>query len=231
MVRSPTRFFRATHNRSHGVPAGGLHAALAHHRLLVTALAAAVLAGLALLGHPLAGVLTGALLLVAHHLVTRRRQARVRHGAIGEQRAAHQMRRIPDCHVFHDVPLGRENCDHVIVTREGLYSVEVKNHRDVLAQGAGLFIRGRPRPDVLEQARRQAAKLRRLTGLPVRPLVVFVHPATRLRVRELEGVTLTHVTQLPHAVTRLRRSPGTPLSVGDQTRAQMALRTALKRDG
>lgn len=227
MIRSPTWFLRATHNHVHGMPAGGLHAALVHHRLVFTALAAAVLAALSLLGHPAAGVLTSALMLAAHHLVTRRRQARIRYGALGEERAARQMRRIPDCHVFHDVPLGQENCDHVIVTREGVFSVEVKNHRDVLAHGAGLFIRGRPRPDVLSQARREAAKLHRLTGLPVKPLVVFAHPATRLRVRELGGVTLTHVAQLPHAVTRLRRAQGTPLSVGEQTRAVTALQAAL----
>lgn len=230
MSRNPTWLFRATNNHQYGVPAGGLRAALAGPTLVVAAVAAAVLAGLSLLGHPGAGLLASTLLLVAYVLVTRGRRGRLRHGAVGERRAARQMHRLPDCHVFHDVPLGKENCDHVIVTREGIFTVEVKNHRDVLATREGLSVRGRQRPEILSQARREAAKVHRMTRLPVYPIVVFAHPMTQLRVSELDGVVLTQVRHLPGTLTRLRRALHQPLSVGDQTRAVLALRAALTPD-
>jgi hypothetical protein len=97
-------------------------------------------------------------------------------GYVGEAQVGRVLAELPSTwQVFHDVDLGGENADHVVVGPPGVFNVEVKNHRGpVLARPDGLWIRGKRRDEIVRQAWRQAHKLGELLGLEVQPLLVFL---------------------------------------------------------
>ncbi|GAA6755032.1 nuclease [Thermus sp. 2.9] len=97
-------------------------------------------------------------------------------GYLGEARVAQFLAQLPSTwRVFHDVDLGGENADHVVVGPPGVFNVEVKNYTGkIRATPRGLWIRGERRDDLVRQAWRQAHKLRELLGVEVEPLLVFV---------------------------------------------------------
>ncbi|MBA3565016.1 MAG: NERD domain-containing protein [Gammaproteobacteria bacterium] len=89
--------------------------------------------------------------------------------------------------VFHDVPTGRGNIDHVIICARGIYTIETKTRRKpaqgsavVRYDGETLSVNGsRPCEKAIVQARAQAAFLKRYLkdrtsrAYPVRAVVVF----------------------------------------------------------
>jgi hypothetical protein len=75
--------------------------------------------------------------------------------------------------VFHDVDLGGENADHVVVGAVGVFNVEVKNFSGkISAKSGGLYAHGRRYDKVVRQAHRQAHALRERLGVDVTPLLV-----------------------------------------------------------
>ena len=97
-------------------------------------------------------------------------------GYLGEARVGRVLEALPSpWRVFHDVALGGENADHVVVGPAGVFNVEVKNYTGLIrATPQGLWVRGERRDDLVRQAWRQAHKLRELLGVEVEPLLVFV---------------------------------------------------------
>lgn len=97
-------------------------------------------------------------------------------GYLGEARVGRVLEALPfPWRVFHDVDLGGENADHVVVGPAGVFNVEVKNYTGpIRATPQGLWVRGERRDDLVRQAWRQAHKLRELLGVEVEPLLVFV---------------------------------------------------------
>lgn len=110
-----------------------------------------------------------------------------RRGAEGERRVARALDRLTDegGRVLHDrrMPSSRANIDHLVVTRAGVFTVDAKRYAGKLeARGRGrqLWIAGRNRTKLLEQAQRQAATVAAvlrdggLGAVPVRPALCFV---------------------------------------------------------
>ena len=97
-------------------------------------------------------------------------------GYLGEARVGRVLEALPaPWRVFHDVDLGGENADHVVVGPAGIFHVEIKYYTGLLrATPQGLWVRGERRDDLVRQAWRQAHKLRELLGVEVEPLLVFV---------------------------------------------------------
>lgn len=215
--RRHTWLFPASGTRVYGVAGGGLQLAL-----LAPMFAALLVAGLVavagyLTGHLMVALGLAVLVIWLPLLFNAPRAKRLRAGLHGERLAENQLRRVPDAVIFNDVMLGKENADQVVVTREGIFTVEVKHWADVVADRRGVTSRhGKHHPEqsnrVLAQAARQSAKLSRRLRLPVRPVVVFTHPNARVHVQELDGVTLCRLVALPATITRLRREAHKPLS-------------------
>ncbi|MEN2982376.1 MAG: nuclease-related domain-containing protein [Thermus sp.] len=96
-------------------------------------------------------------------------------GYLGEARVGQVLAALPSTWtVFHDVDLGGENADHVVVGPAGVFNIEVKNYTGtVQATPRGLWVRGKRRDDLVRQAWRQAHKLRELLEEEVEPILVF----------------------------------------------------------
>jgi hypothetical protein len=71
-------------------------------------------------------------------------------------------------YVIHDVSLGRGNVDHVVVGPGGLFTIETKSHR------GKVFISSLDQK-MLSQAYAEKKTLEAITGMAVRPLLVFSH--------------------------------------------------------
>lgn len=77
--------------------------------------------------------------------------------------------------VFHDLDLGGENVDHLVIGPGGVFSLEVKNYSGkVTATPTGLYNKGERQDKIVKQAWRQSHKLRELLGVEVVPILVFV---------------------------------------------------------
>jgi hypothetical protein len=96
-------------------------------------------------------------------------------GFVGEVRIGELLEGLPaPWRVFHDVDLGGENADHVVVGTVGVFNVEVKNFSGkVSAKSGGLYAHGKRNDKVVRQAHRQAHALRERLGADVTPLLVF----------------------------------------------------------
>lgn len=122
---------------------------------------------------PMLGLLVIARLLsqktIENELVARGR------GYLGEAAVGQILNQLPSgWRVFHDVDLGGENADHVLVSSRGVFVLEVKNYRGrVKAAPGGLYISGRRNDKVVRQAHRQAHKLRELLRVEVHAALVF----------------------------------------------------------
>ena len=97
-------------------------------------------------------------------------------GAIGEATVGHALHRLPTgWRVFHDVQLGNENIDHVVVSNRGVFTIEVKNYSGTIkAEPSGIYTHGQRNDRIVRQAWRQAHRLRALLGVDVQPVLVFV---------------------------------------------------------
>ena len=95
------------------------------------------------------------------------------------------------CRIFHDVPTGEFNIDHVIVAPTGVFAIETKTRRagrgrpdrrpdEIIYDGALLVFPWGEDAFGLEQARQRAAWLgnwlRDSTGEPVQPVPVLTFP-------------------------------------------------------
>ncbi|WP_448567517.1 nuclease-related domain-containing protein [Thermus sp.] len=108
--------------------------------------------------------------------------------------------------VYHDVDLGGENADHVVVGPAGVFNVEVKNYTGpVEVRPNGLWVRGQRRDDLVRQAWRQAHKLQELLGVEVQPILVFWGKKVNGQVGRLwvmgEEDLLPHLKALPPRLT------------------------------
>lgn len=141
----------------------------------------------------------------------RSRRERNRVGREGELAAARVLDRTPNAHVFHDLDLGGENADSVVLTREGLYCIEVKNYSRAEARPDGIYSHGQKRGQVTAQARRQAGKLGRDTRTKATPVIVLVQPSSRILSPSAEGVTVCALRDLARTLEELRRAAPVPL--------------------
>ncbi|MGC8875714.1 nuclease-related domain-containing protein [Thermus sp.] len=125
-------------------------------------------------------------------------------GYLGESRVGRVLARLPlGWRVFHDVDLGGENADHVVVGPPGVFNVEVKNYSGPIeVRPEGLWVRGSRRDDLVRQAWRQAHKLKELLGVEVQPVLVFVGKRVKGEVGRLpvlgEEDLLPYLRAQPH---------------------------------
>lgn len=133
-----------------------------------------------------------------------------RRGAEGEMSVGRKLEslRLEGLHVVHDVPLpgSRANIDHLVVSPHGVLAVETKAYRGRLAlrnRRQELWIGGRNRSQLLDQALRQAEAVRlRLAAaglghVLVTPVLCFVGTQLpRWSPRSARGVSLTSLRRL-----------------------------------
>jgi hypothetical protein len=97
--------------------------------------------------------------------------------------------------VIHDVRLGSGNVDHILVGPPGVFTVETKS------RAAEVNVR-RVHPDTLRQARAQAHRVARITGVPVEPLVVFSRAWVDRPLRRRRGVRIVPARMVLAYLTR-----------------------------
>lgn len=226
--RRHTLILPARNNVMRGEAGGGLRRAAARPAQLVLLAAAPTAAIAYAAGEPLAG-LAGAGLLSALILGSSAgRRRRLHTGLQGERLAAQALRHLPDAVIHHDVMLGTENADHIVLTRQGIYTVEVKHWAGVTVDRRGVTVtragQTEPRDAVLTQAKRQSGKLARLLRRPVHPVIVFTQPGSQVRTRELSGVTICTLPTLCASITRLRRRSDSCLTPQAFAHADAALK-------
>ncbi len=104
-------------------------------------------------------------------------------GAAGEVRTAELLDPLSaeGFVILHDrrMPPGRENIDHLVIGRPGVFVVETKNYGgDLRVRRGELYVDGRRRTGVIDQVSRQAVGVgEALGGIPVGRLIV-VHRAS-----------------------------------------------------
>jgi Nuclease-related domain len=125
---------------------------------------------------------------------------RWRRGAEGEEVVGRILEEMSakGWYVIHDVTFGRGNIDHIAIGPGGVFAVETKSH------GGRLSI-DRLDPKMLSQAYAEKKTLETVSGLEVRPLLVFSRaylietpPVQR------QGVTILPARMLPHFFSRQR---------------------------
>jgi len=182
--------------------------------LVLTAVATIVMGVLAHLyvGTWWVGVLFG-LLMVGNLLVPTQREVAWRKGAEGERVVARAIDALASTHAVHDrlAPGSRANIDHVVVAPSGVWTIDAKNYTgriETRGRGHELWVKGRNRSKLLDQARRQTAVVRDVLAaaglghVPVRPALCFVGVEWPLlfRPRTAGGVHLVSPRQLPNLV-------------------------------
>jgi hypothetical protein len=97
-------------------------------------------------------------------------------GYLGELTVAKHLEQLPTgWRVFHDLDLGGENVDHLVIGPAGIFNVEVKNYSGrVIATPKGLYNKGQRQDEVVKQAWRQSHRLKEIFGVEVKPILVFV---------------------------------------------------------
>jgi hypothetical protein len=125
---------------------------------------------------------------------------RWRRGAEGEEVVGRILEELPsdDWHVLHDVSFGRGNIDHVVVGIGGAFAVETKSY-------GGRVSLANLDPKTLGQAYAEKKTLETVTGMPVRPLLVFsrafvIEPVPTQR----RGVTIVPARMLAGFFARQR---------------------------
>jgi hypothetical protein len=115
--------------------------------------------------------------------------------------------------VLHDrkIPGLRANIDHVAVTPAGVFTIDAKRYSgrlEVRARGRQIWIKGRNRSNLLEQARNQTRTVTTvlensgLEGVPVTPVLCFVETELPwlLAPKQVAGVLVTTPKKLPKAL-------------------------------
>lgn len=143
-----------------------------------------------------------------------------RKGASGERRVGRALDALTKrgVYVLHDrgMPGSRANIDHVAVAPSGVFVVDAKRYRGKLqirSRGAQLWINGRNRSQLLEQARNQAKAVERvlaqagLSGTGVTPVLCFVETELPLFPPPyVNSVIVCHLRSLRKRITRLKSS-------------------------
>ncbi len=145
-------------------------------------------------------------------------------GLLGERRVGTLLEGLPEgWRVFHDVDLGGENADHVVVGPPGVFSIEVKNYAgQVVARPDGLFVNGRRQDRIVRQAWRQARKLEAVLGVEVQPVLVFAGGA-------VEGTRAGRLPVLtPEGLLEFLRESPRRLNYAEARRIFQALSTRLR---
>jgi hypothetical protein len=147
-------------------------------------------------------------------------------GAAGERKVGEILESLgPEWHVIHGVWLGRGDIDHVLVGPPGTFTVETKAHR-------GRISVTRIRDRMLSQAYAESKALERVSGLDVKPLLVFSNawligsmPAFR------RGVTVLPARMLAGYLTRRRPhlSPDEATEIADRLRLALEVDAAAMR--
>jgi hypothetical protein len=117
--------------------------------------------------------------------------------------------------VLHDrkIPGCRANIDHVAVTPAGVFTVDAKRYSgrlEVRARGREIWIKGRNRSNLLEQARSQTQTVTSvlenagLEGVPVTPVLCFVETELPwlLAPKQVAGVLMTTPQKLHKRLLR-----------------------------
>ncbi len=137
-----------------------------------------------LLGVWWAGAVAG-LLPIVSILAPSQREVAWRKGAEGEQAVARALDELPSSRAVHDrwIPGSRANIDHILVAPTGVWTIDAKNYTGKLEtrrRGQELWVKGRNRSKLLEQARRQAAVVGDVLSeagfgaVPIRPALCFL---------------------------------------------------------
>ncbi len=142
-------------------------------------------------------------------------------GASGERRVGRALDALAKqgVQVLHDVamPGSRANIDHVAVTPSGVFTIETKTHSgklEVRSRSSELWIAGRNRPALLDQARRQSEVIRETLAragrpeVPVTPVLCFVKTELPLLFppKQVNGVLICTRKSLSKRIIRKRLS-------------------------
>lgn len=130
------------------------------------------------------GALIG-LLPIASILIPSQREVAWRKGAEGEQAVGRALDKLPSSRALHDlrIPGSRANIDHILIAPTGVWTIDAKNYTGKLEtrrRGQELWVKGRNRSKLLEQARRQTAIVTDVLAaagsgaVPVRPALCFL---------------------------------------------------------
>ena len=134
-----------------------------------------------------------------------------RRGAEGERIVGQALDRLSGRGVqaLHDrrIPRSKANIDHLAVTPAGVFTIDAKRYRgklEVRGRGSELWVAGRNRSKLLDQARRQAMVARTALAdaghpsVPVQPALCFVETEWPLlfRPKQADGVVLTSPKRL-----------------------------------
>ncbi|MBP5319431.1 MAG: NERD domain-containing protein [Kiritimatiellae bacterium] len=132
-------------------------------------------------------------------------------GAHGEERVGFLLATLPaGCHVFHDLPGGMGNIDHVVVGPQGIYAIETKcwSGKVTVAEDGRLLVDGKDpsRPPIL-QARRSAQVIgdylqERMEGAPpCEPIVCFASDTFEPGRQMCGPVTVCNASELLSVLT------------------------------
>jgi uncharacterized membrane protein YhaH (DUF805 family) len=150
-----------------------------------------------------------------------RSEANWRKGAFGERRVGRALDALSKkgVLVLHDrlIPGSKGNIDHIAVTQAGVFTVDAKAYRgklEVRSRGRQLWINGRNRSHLLDQARRQAVIVRSilfqagLSSVAVTPVLCFVDTELPLLgPQDVKGVILCTPRGLDRRITRRKVLP------------------------
>ena len=99
-------------------------------------------------------------------------------GMEGERKVGRMLRQLPEgWRVWHDLSIGKENIDHLVVGAKGVFIIEAKNYSGtVLATPKGLYSHGsKEASKITTQVWRQVYTLReQLGGQYIFPVLVFL---------------------------------------------------------
>jgi hypothetical protein len=145
-----------------------------------------------------------------------------RKGAAGERRVGRVLDSLQASGIstLHDrkLPGSAANVDHVVIAPTGVFTIETKSYTgtlEVRAHGTQIWVSGRNRSSVLDQARRQAHVVEALlagTGIdiPIHPVLCFVDTSLPIfSPKQVGGVAICTVNSLAR---RIRKFPNPPLS-------------------
>ena len=157
----------------------------------------------------------------------------LRRGVKGEQETAEALAKLPTFVVLHDRedPGSKANIDHIVIGPPGVFVVETKRYSGrVTVRGGELFVAGRRRAEIVDQAKREAQVV--TTALHGAGETVTVTPLLCIHRAELPWRAAT-VGGVPivsgHGLTKLLEGADGTLSVDDVRRVAERLDRSFAR--